>query len=196
MKIGEPLKLSALRSVYESAPRLELTIEAVARIDRGAKVIADVIARGDTVYGVNTGFGLLANTEIAKDDLEALQRNLVLSHACGVGPHLPDDIVRLVMVLKIASLARGASGVRRETVAALSRLVDAEIYPCIPSKGSVGASGDLAPLAHLAGVLLGIGSARVEGREVAAPVALQKAGLKPIVLGPKEGLALLNGTQV
>ncbi len=196
MKIGEPLKIDALRRIYEGPARLELSLDAMARIDRGAKVIADVIAKGAVVYGVNTGFGLLANTEIAKGDLDALQRNLVLSHACGVGPLLPDDIVRLVLVLKIASLSRGASGVRRETVAMLARLVDAEIYPCIPSKGSVGASGDLAPLAHMSGVLLGIGSARVEGREVPATVALEKAGLKPIVLGPKEGLALLNGTQV
>lgn len=196
MKIGEPLHLSELRDVYEFATKLEFSLDAFARIDRGAKAIADVIASGATVYGVNTGFGLLANTEIPKEDLVALQRNLVLSHCCGVGPHLPDAIVRLILVLKIASLARGASGVRRETVAALARLLEAEVYPCIPSKGSVGASGDLAPLAHMAGVLLGIGLARVDGREVPAQEALEHCGLAPIVLGPKEGLALLNGTQV
>jgi histidine ammonia-lyase len=196
MKIGEPLSLDALRSVYESPQRLDLSLQAMEAIDRGAAVIAKHVAGGETIYGVNTGFGLLANTTIAKDELEALQRNLVLSHSCGVGPLLPDEIVRLIMTLKIASLSRGASGVRRETVALLARLVEAEIYPCIPSKGSVGASGDLAPLAHMAGVLLGIGSARVKGKEVPAPEALQQAGLSPIVLGPKEGLALLNGTQV
>jgi histidine ammonia-lyase len=196
MKIGEPLSLDALRSVYESPQRLELSLQAVEAIDRGAAVIARHVAGGETIYGVNTGFGLLANTTIAKDELEALQRNLVLSHSCGVGPLLPDEIVRLIMTLKIASLSRGASGVRRETVALLARLVEAEIYPCIPSKGSVGASGDLAPLAHMAGVLLGIGSARVKGQEIPALQALQQAGLNPIVLGPKEGLALLNGTQV
>jgi histidine ammonia-lyase len=196
MKIGEPLTLSNLRTVYETAQKLELTLDAYARIDRGAKIIADHVASGSVIYGVNTGFGLLANTEIKPADLEALQRNLVLSHACGVGPALSDEVVRLALVLKIASLARGASGVRRETVAMLARLVEAEVYPVIPSKGSVGASGDLAPLAHLAGVLLGIGSARVEGRVVPATVALQHAGLRPIVLGPKEGLALLNGTQI
>jgi histidine ammonia-lyase len=196
MRIGEPLTLANLRAVYEAPQRLELTLDAYAKIDRAAKVIADHVASGAVIYGVNTGFGLLANTEIAPGDLEALQRNLVLSHACGVGPALSDEVVRLALVLKIASLARGASGVRRETVAMLARLVDAEIYPCIPSKGSVGASGDLAPLAHLAGVLLGIGSAKVEGRVVPATVALHHAGLKPIVLGPKEGLALLNGTQI
>lgn len=196
MKIGEPLKLSDLRDIYHAAPKLEFTLDAFARIDRGAKVIADVIQSGATVYGVNTGFGLLANTEIPDADLVALQRNLVLSHACGVGPLLPDDIVRLILVLKIASLSRGASGVRRETVAALARLVEAEVYPCIPSKGSVGASGDLAPLAHMSGVLLGIGTARIDGKEVPAAQALAHAGLNPITLGPKEGLALLNGTQV
>jgi histidine ammonia-lyase len=196
MKIGEPLTLDGLRAVYEAPQRLELTLQAMENIDRGAKAIADLVASGAVIYGVNTGFGLLANTEIAKDDLEALQRNLVLSHACGVGPRLSDEVVRLILTLKIASLSRGASGVRRETVAMLARLLEKEIYPCIPSKGSVGASGDLAPLAHMSGVLLGIGSVRAGGKEIPAAEALQSAGLKPIVLGPKEGLALLNGTQV
>ncbi|GAA0525105.1 histidine ammonia-lyase [Rhizomicrobium palustre] len=196
MRIGEPLTLSALRTVYETAPKIEISLEAFARIDKGAKVIADVVASGATVYGVNTGFGLLANTEIARDDLAALQRNLVLSHACGTGPLLPDEIVRLILVLKLASLSRGASGVRRETVAALAKLIETETYPCIPAKGSVGASGDLAPLAHMSGVLLGIGSARVKGETLHAAEALERAGLEPLELGPKEGLALLNGTQV
>lgn len=196
MKIGEPLTLSDLRAVYQAPPKLDFTLDAFARIEAGAKAIADVIASGATVYGVNTGFGLLANTTIAPGDLAQLQRNLVLSHACGVGPALPDAIVRLILTLKIASLSRGASGIRRETVAALARLVEAEVYPTIPAKGSVGASGDLAPLAHLSGVLLGIGTARVKGAEVPAKTALAACGLAPITLGPKEGLALLNGTQV
>ena len=196
MRIGESLTLSALREAYERPVRLDIPLEVFARIDRGAKAIADVIAAGATVYGVNTGFGLLANTAIAKEDLVALQRNLVLSHACGTGPALPDAIVRLVMILKLASLSRGASGVRRQTVAALARLIETETYPVIPSKGSVGASGDLAPLAHMAGVLLGIGEARVDGTAMHAAAALEQAGLEPLELGPKEGLALLNGTQV
>jgi histidine ammonia-lyase len=194
--IGDPLPLAVLRGVYEAPVALELTADALAAIDRGRKAIADIVARGETVYGVNTGFGLLANTSIAAGDLETLQRNLVLSHACGVGPLLSDDVVRLVLVLKAASLARGASGVRRETILALLKLVEAQVYPCIPSKGSVGASGDLAPLAHMAALLIGVGEARVAGRVVPAAAALDKAGLKPLVLGPKEGLALLNGTQV
>ncbi|MDE2133183.1 MAG: histidine ammonia-lyase [Alphaproteobacteria bacterium] len=195
MNFDKPLTLADLRSVYEAPLRADLSPSALTRIDAGARAISAIVDSGATVYGVNTGFGLLANTTIARSDLEALQRNLVLSHACGVGPLIPDAIVRLILVLKIASLSRGASGVRRGTVQMLARLVEVGIYPCIPSKGSVGASGDLAPLAHLAAVLLGIGEARVNGAAVPASAALERAGLKPLVLGPKEGLALLNGTQ-
>jgi histidine ammonia-lyase len=196
MNLDQPLTLAELRAVYEKPARIVLSAKSLARIDAAAAVIARVVDSGVTVYGVNTGFGLLANTSVARCDLEALQRNLVLSHACGVGPLLPDDVVRLVLVLKIASLARGASGVKRETVDALAHLVNAEIYPCIPSKGSVGASGDLAPLAHMSAALLGIGEARIGGEKLAAAAALERAGLAPLTLGPKEGLALLNGTQV
>src|SRR5215469_1456497 len=141
MDLAGHLDLKSLRSIYEHAAAPKLSRNAYDRIDRGAEIVSDIIANGQTVYGINTGFGLLANTSIARDDLMALQRNLVLSHACGVGPLLSDDIVRLVMVLKAASLARGASGVRRETVEALVKLIAADVFPCIPSKGSVGASG-------------------------------------------------------
>ncbi len=196
LRLGEDFPLASLRAVYEGPAALDVPEATLARIDAGAKAIADIVARGDTVYGVNTGFGLLANTSIAKGDLDALQRNLVLSHACGVGPLLSDDVVRLVLVLKAASLSRGASGVKRETVLALKRLLDAKVYPCIPAKGSVGASGDLAPLAHMAALLIGVGEARVQGEIVPAAQALKRAGLAPLALGPKEGLALLNGTQV
>jgi histidine ammonia-lyase len=194
--IGAGLPLSRLRDVYEQPVRLAFSDAALSAIDRGQRAIEAIVARGETVYGVNTGFGLLANTSIARADLEDLQRNLVLSHACGVGPLLGEDVVRLILVLKIASLSRGASGVRRQTVLALQKLAEAEIYPCIPSKGSVGASGDLAPLAHMAALLIGVGEARVKGKSVPAAAALEIAGLKPLTLGPKEGLALLNGTQV
>ncbi len=192
----DPLTLADLRAAFEASVDVQLAPEALDAIDRGAEAVAAIVARGQTVYGVNTGFGLLANTAIARHELEALQRNLVLSHACGVGPLLPDPVVRLVLLLKIASLARGASGVRRSTVLALKALLDQEVWPCIPAKGSVGASGDLAPLAHLACVLLGVGEARVRGEVVSARQALAWAGLEPLALGPKEGLALLNGTQV
>ena len=144
-----PLTLTQLRAVLEGPAIVSLTPAAWADVERGAATIAAIVAEGRTVYGVNTGFGLLANTSIAPEDLETLQRNLVLSHACGVGPLLPDSVTRLLMVLKIASLSRGASGIRRETLEALIALVNADVLPCIPSKGSVGASGDLAPLAHM-----------------------------------------------
>ena len=190
-----PLTLAKLRGILDGPVRVTLSSDAWTAVDRGGAVVAAIVAEGRTVYGVNTGFGLLANTSIAAGDLETLQRNLVLSHACGVGPLLPDAVTRLMMVLKIASLSRGASGIRRETLEALIALVNADILPCVPSKGSVGASGDLAPLAHMSCVLIGVGEARHNGEVLDAETALARAGLSPIVLGPKEGLALLNGTQ-
>src|SRR5512135_195854 len=194
--VDAPLTLSKLREAYEKPVRLKLSDKSKARIAAGARVIQKIVDSGSTVYGVNTGFGLLANKVVGREDLEALQRNLVLSHACGVGALLPDAVVRLVLVLKAASLSRGASGVRVATVERLIQFLGAEIYPCIPSKGSVGASGDLAPLAHLAAALLGIGDVRMKGEIVPATVALERSEIGLHALGPKEGLALLNGTQV
>ncbi len=144
---------------------------------------------------MNTGFGLLAQTRIEPDQLKQLQRNLVLSHAAGVGEPMPDGVVRLMMVLKLVGLARGASGVRRDVLHAIRAFLDRDIYPLVPSQGSVGASGDLAPLAHMSAALMGVGNVRVGGEIVPAERALQDAGLKPLELGAKEGLALLNGTQ-
>ena len=190
-----PLTLAQLRAVLDGPVSVALTPEAWSDVERGAATVAAIVAEGRTVYGVNTGFGLLANTSIATSDLETLQRNLVLSHACGVGPLLPDNVTRLMMVLKIASLSRGASGIRRQTLDALIALLEADILPCVPSKGSVGASGDLAPLAHMSCVLIGVGEARQNGEVLDAELALARAGLTPLTLGPKEGLALLNGTQ-
>ncbi|HWM27736.1 MAG TPA: histidine ammonia-lyase, partial [Woeseiaceae bacterium] len=151
---------------------------------------------GKQVYGVNTGFGQLAQTRVSDDDLVRLQENLIRSHAVGVGELLPDDCVRLTMIMKVIALAQGYSGVRLELVQALCALIDNNICPAIPSKGSVGASGDLAPLAHLAGALLGHGKVNVAGKSQTAADALKRAGLAPLELQPKEGLALLNGTQV
>lgn len=190
-----PLTLAQLRSVLEGPVTVSLTDAAWADVDRGAATVAAILAKGRTVYGINTGFGLLANTSIAPEDLETLQKNLVLSHACGVGAPLSEAVTRLLMVLKIASLSRGASGVRRATLEALIAMVNAGVLPLIPSKGSVGASGDLAPLAHMSSVLIGVGEARHGGETLDAGTALARAGLEPVVLGPKEGLALLNGTQ-
>lgn len=189
------LNLAQLRAVLDGPARVELAPAAWADVEKSAATVAAIVAEGRTVYGVNTGFGLLANTSIATADLETLQRNLVLSHACGVGPLLPNAVVRLMMVLKVASLSRGASGVRRATVEALIALINADVLPCVPSKGSVGASGDLAPLAHMSCVLIGVGEARHGGETLDAEAALARVGLTPLTLGPKEGLALLNGTQ-
>ena len=190
------LSLDTLRAVYRGRPTLTLDPAAYPRMAR-SRALIDRIAGGDeAVYGVNTGFGKLAHTHIAAADLDTLQRNLILSHATGVGQPLADAVVRLILVIKAASLAVGASGIRPELVDALLRLHAADVLPVIPGKGSVGASGDLAPLAHLSGLLLGIGDARVAGRIVPAAEGLRLAGLPLFELKAKEGLALINGTQV
>lgn len=195
LKPGE-LKLQDFRLLLNENTLIELDPASHANIHAAEKVISKIIADGKTVYGINTGFGALASTRIDTADLETLQRSIVLSHAAGTGPLLSDETVRLILILKINSLARGFSGVRLTTIEALLKLLNARIYPCIPSQGSVGASGDLAPLAHLSAVLLGVGEARHQGNIITAQAALAKVGLKPLKLAPKEGLALLNGTQV
>jgi histidine ammonia-lyase len=193
---AEPLTLPGLRAFLRGGERLELDAGCRSAVERANAAVAAIVARGDTVYGVNTGFGLLARASISAENLAALQRNLVLSHSVGTGPLLDDSAVRLILALKIASLAQGYSGVRWSVLEAMRRLIEAEVYPCIPSKGSVGASGDLAPLAHLAAALIGVGEVRHRGERLPAADGLRRAGLAPLELGPKEGLALLNGTQV
>jgi histidine ammonia-lyase len=188
--------LADLRAAWQEPVTVSLTDNARRRIVESNELVAELVASGEQVYGVNTGFGQLAQVRIEADELTHLQENLVRSHAVGVGDALDDDIVRLVMLMKVIALAEGFSGVRLELVDALCALINNKIYPYIPSQGSVGASGDLAPLAHMAGVLIGVGEARVAGTIVPAELALQQAGLEPIRLAPKEGLALLNGTQV
>jgi histidine ammonia-lyase len=190
------ITLARLREAWLNPVTVSLANGACQRIAEANELIDDVLAGGEQVYGVNTGFGQLAQVRISIDELAHLQENLVRSHAVGVGDDLNDDVVRLIILMKVIALAEGFSGVRVKLVQALCALLNNNIYPRIPSKGSVGASGDLAPLAHLAGVLIGIGEARVNGRIVPAKTALQDAGLEPITLAPKEGLALLNGTQV
>ncbi|HDR2625781.1 histidine ammonia-lyase [Enterobacter cancerogenus] len=189
------LTLKQLRHVWRQPVTLSLDENAHAAINDSVACVEAIVAEGRTAYGINTGFGLLAQTRIATHDLENLQRSLVLSHAAGVGQPLDVNIVRLMMVLKINSLARGFSGIRLSVIQALMALVNANVYPWIPAKGSVGASGDLAPLAHMSLLLLGEGKARWQGEWLPAKEALQKAGLTPITLAAKEGLALLNGTQ-
>lgn len=189
------LTLSQLRQVSRESVQIAFADGIEATMKASTDTVADILAQDRVVYGINTGFGLLANTRIELDDLETLQRSIVLSHAAGIGEFMDDATVRLMIVLKIASLARGYSGIRFEVVKALAALVNREVYPCIPKKGSVGASGDLAPLAHMSTVLLGEGQARYKGEVISGEAALKIAGLSPITLGPKEGLALLNGTQ-
>jgi len=190
------MTLAEMRAVYTTTDPIELASDAWDRIDEAAATVGAVLAGEDTVYGVNTGFGRLASEAIPNEKLAALQRNLVLSHAVGTGPDLAPGVVRLALALKINALARGHSGVRRVLVERLIAMLERDLLPCLPAKGSVGASGDLAPLAHLAATLIGIGRARLEGEEMAALTALEKADLEPLELAPKEGLALLNGTQV
>nr|VVV06273.1 Histidine ammonia-lyase [Aliivibrio wodanis] len=189
------LSLKQLREVSRQPTQLSLSPDALPDMLTSAEVVAQVIRDGKTVYGINTGFGLLANTCIAEEDLETLQRSIVLSHAAGIGEFMNDATVRLMITLKVNSLSRGYSGIRPSVVNALMQLVNSEVYPCIPKKGSVGASGDLAPLAHMSTVLLGEGEARYKGEVISGQKALEIAGLEPITLAPKEGLALLNGTQ-
>lgn len=189
------LSLAQLRRINLSHEEISLDTSALPKIAKAADAIGAIAAKGEPAYGVNTGFGRLATTHIDYDRLELLQENLVLSHAVGVGLPMEDPVVRLAMVLKIASLARGHSGIRFEVIDALIKLYNAGVMPIIPSKGSVGASGDLAPLAHMATILIGVGEVRIDGVRTSALEGLNRAGLKPLKLAPKEGLALLNGTQ-
>ena len=175
---------------------VELDPACRARINAAAAKVAEAAAGGAPVYGVNTGFGKLASVRIPPEDTATLQRNLILSHCAGVGDPLPEPVVRLTMVLKLISLGRGASGVRWETINLLLAMIQRGVTPVIPAQGSVGASGDLAPLAHLTAVMIGEGEAIFEGQRLPGGEALAKAGLEPITLGPKEGLGMINGTQV
>jgi histidine ammonia-lyase len=190
------LTLAQLRNIYEQPARLELATEDRARIAAAAALVDRIVAAGEAAYGINTGFGLLAQTRIPTDQLALLQNNLLLSHAAGVGEPLPDAVVRLILALKVNALARGFSGISQELIDGLLALLAHEVYPVIPAQGSVGASGDLAPLAHLSTVLLGMGEVRVHGRVLSAAEGLALAGLQPFKLRAKEGLALINGTQV
>lgn len=190
------LTLDQLRALMARPYRLALSNGCWPGVEAAAHLVAKVAAGDAPVYGVNTGFGKLASVRIPAHQIEELQRRLVLSHMCGIGPPLPDAIVRLTLVLKAASLARGHSGVRRATIELLLALIEHDALPVIPAKGSVGASGDLAPLAHLAGCLIGEGEVRLRGSVVATAGALAAIGAAPLTLAAKEGLALINGTQV
>ncbi len=193
---AEALNLAAVATVLAGPVSLTLARRAEATVARGADAITALIARGEAIYGVNTGFGKLASRRIGDADLERLQVNLVRSHSAGTGEALPGPVVRLLMTLKAASLSAGHSGIRPATLSLLMAMVGKDVLPVIPRQGSVGASGDLAPLAHMSLVLIGEGEAVFAGERLPGGEALAKAGLEPVRLGPKEGLALLNGTQV
>ena len=193
---GNSLALPDLAGVADGRPKIGLDPEAAGRVDASRAVIDRAVAENRVVYGVTTGFGKFADVVIPPDRLEELQKNLLESHAAGVGDPLPSRAVRAMMLLRANCLAKGFSGVRRETLELLVRLLEAGIHPLVPSQGSVGASGDLAPLAHLARALIGEGEVEVGGVRMQAAAALLKAGLAPVTLGAKEGLALINGTQL
>ncbi|MBD5633879.1 MAG: histidine ammonia-lyase [Candidatus Eremiobacteraeota bacterium] len=190
------LTATDFRAFKQQGRPLVLDDAARAGVDRAANVVAAIAIRDESVYGINTGFGKLAQRRIPREQLSQLQVNLVISHACGVGPPLPAHVVRLILALKVNSLARGFSGIRWSVLEMLEACLERDLLPVVPAKGSVGASGDLAPLAHLASTLIGVGDATYRGERMPAARALERAALAPLALQAKEGLALLNGTQV
>ena len=190
----QAIDLGTLRRLWQGEAA-ELDDASLQRVADSAAAVERIVAGGETVYGVNTGFGLLANTRIPNERLAELQTNLILSHSAGLGDPLPRHVTRLMIVLKLLGLGRGHSGVRRTVIDALQRLLDADAMPLIPAQGSVGASGDLAPLAHLIAALMGYGRIDVAGEAMGARDGLGRIGLDELQLGPKEGLALINGTQ-
>ena len=189
-------RLAELCRIYREEVSLSIDPACKTRVDTAAAIVANAAAGESAVYGINTGFGKLASTRIPSDQTSQLQRNLILSHCCGVGEELAPAVVRLIIVLKMISLGRGASGVRWQLIERLQELLQHDLIPVIPGQGSVGASGDLAPLAHLTAVMIGEGHARFRGQRMPAADALKAAGLEPLQLGPKEGLGMINGTQV
>jgi len=190
------LTLADLRKIWRDAAPLALNASAYEAINASAATIHKIVERGAPAYGINTGFGKLAKTHIPNDQLEELQRNLILSHSVGSGELITDEVVRLILAMKIGSLSRGYSGIRASVIDTMIALYNRGIMPCIPSKGSVGASGDLAPLSHMTLALMGEGDVRVDGRIMPAKDALAAARIEPVTLAAKEGLALINGTQV
>ena len=188
--------LLELEQIYWVNPVVSINSEAKDAVEKAARIVEQAAGGDAPIYGINTGFGKLSGIRIPPEQTALLQRNLILSHCCGVGEPIPENIVRLVMTLKMLSLGRGASGVRWEVIEQIEALLKNGVTPVIPSQGSVGASGDLAPLAHMTAVLIGEGEAVFRGQNISGNAALNKIGRKPLVLGAKEGLAMINGTQV
>jgi histidine ammonia-lyase len=192
---GRSLTIDAVEAVARHGARAELTGGARSRVAASRKVVDDILAAGQVAYGINTGFGRLAEVMIPSDQLEQLQLNLLRSHACGVGEPFPEDVVRAMLLLRANVLATGHAGCRPIVVERVLDLLNAGVHPVVPSLGSVGASGDLAPLAHLALPLVGEGEAVINGERLPGAVALEQAGFEPLTPAAKEGLALINGTQ-
>src|SRR5262249_22878313 len=191
---GASLTLEQTADVADGAA-VSLANTARGRIERARRFVEDIVARGEVVYGINTGFGALSDVTIPHEKLRELQVNLVRSHSCGVGDPLPERVVRAMLLQRANVLAKGYSGCRVEVIESLLRMLNARVHPVVPSRGSVGASGDLAPLAHLARVVMGEGEAVHSGQRLNGQDALKMAGIEPIRLEAKEGVALLNGTQ-
>src|SRR5438477_5818999 len=192
---GNDLTFLHLHDVALRGAEVQLTASAIERMNASRAVVERLVASGATAYGINTGFGKLASVRISTEQVRQLQVNLVRSHACGVGEPLSEPETRAIMVLRANALAKGLSGVKPATVETLCAMLNAGIHPVIPSQGSVGASGDLAPLAHLAQVVIGEGHAEFQGATLPGGEALQRAKIAPVTLDAKEGLSLLNGTQ-
>jgi histidine ammonia-lyase len=192
---GENLTIADVVAAARAGAEATLAAPAVTAMEAARSLVDHILARGDTVYGINTGFGDLSQVRIPPDQLVHLQHNLLRSHAAGVGPDLPEDVARAMVLLRANALAKGYSGARPVVAQSLLALLNTGITPCIPAQGSVGASGDLAPLAHMALVLIGEGQAIVDGERIAGDEALRRRGLAPLILSAKEGLALINGTQ-
>src|SRR2546423_4760078 len=192
---GQPLSLEDIAAIAGGREEVQIASSARARMAASRKVIDDIVARDAVVYGVNTGFGKLADVRIPHEEIGVLQLNLVRSHACGIGSPLSEPEVRAMMLLRANVLALGFSGIRLKVIQLLCEMLNGRVHPIVPEKGSVGASGDLAPLAHLALSLIGEGEAFFDGKRMSSGEALKRAKLKPLQLEAKEGLALLNGTQ-
>ncbi|PAD17728.1 histidine ammonia-lyase [Shouchella clausii] len=192
---GRSLTLDDMEAILYKGVKVGLSQSCINEIEASRRAVEKIVQDGRTVYGINTGFGKFSDVQIAAADTEELQRNLILSHACGVGSYFSDEISQAMMVLRANALAKGFSGVRLEVVEMLLELINKDIYPCIPSQGSLGASGDLAPLSHLALVLIGEGEVRYRGECMSTASCFAKIGIQPLTLQAKEGLALINGTQ-
>ncbi|GAA0363128.1 histidine ammonia-lyase [Bacillus horti] len=192
---GQDLTLEQVNQVVYGKAKVALSAESSQKMNRSRELVEEMVEQGQVVYGITTGFGKFSDVYIQKADVEELQINLIRSHACGVGEPLPEQVSRAMLLLRANALAKGFSGIREEVVQLLLDLINHQVHPVIPSQGSLGASGDLAPLAHMALVLVGEGEVLYQGKQMATEQALEQVGLKPVILKAKEGLALINGTQ-